>query len=88
MSATQIVVEFYASWTEPSICISRFLTTVMEEYPDVLFLRVNLDQCVEVFQKYQVNVLPCVKVIREGELLGEVLGARASEIRQLIAQHA
>jgi len=87
VSTIQIVVEFYASWTEPSLCISRFLSTVMEEYPDVLFLRVNLDECVEVFQKYQVTVLPCVKVIREGEQLGEVLGARASEIRQLIAEH-
>lgn len=85
---TQIVVEFYASWTEPSLCISRFLSTVMEEYPEVLFLRVNLDECVEVFQKYQVSVLPCVKLVRGGEQLGEVLGARASEIRQLIAEHA
>ena len=85
---TQIVVEFYASWTEPSLCISRFLSTVMEEYPEVLFLRVNLDECVEVFQKYQVSVLPCVKLVRGGEQLVEVLGARASEIRQLIAEHA
>lgn len=82
-----VVVEFYATWTAPSVAISEELDKLREDFPEVIHVRCNLANCVPVFEKYAVNIVPCVKVIRNGSEVGEVKGAKAREIRDLIEAH-
>ncbi|CAG9333435.1 Trx-2 [Blepharisma stoltei] len=79
-----VVAEFYATWTAPSVAISEELTKLREDFPEVVHIRCNLANCVPVFNKYSVNIIPCVKVFRNGEELGEIKGAKAREIRDLV----
>ena len=55
-----------------------------QEYSGILLLRINIDENMECFQKYKVNTVPCVKFYKQGEPRGEIIGARADEIRNAI----
>ncbi|OMJ75127.1 hypothetical protein SteCoe_25784 [Stentor coeruleus] len=79
-----LIVEFYAEWTTPSQVLSNELSSYLKSLPDSVHLRVNFDSCPEVFQKYSVNILPWVKVIKNGQEIGDIKGACFYKIKQLI----
>lgn len=41
----QVVVEFSAIWTPASTSVSTFIESMAEEFPEVVFLRCDIDRC-------------------------------------------
>mmetsp|Transcript_32709 Transcript_32709/g.56929 ORF Transcript_32709/g.56929 Transcript_32709/m.56929 type:complete len:108 (-) Transcript_32709:2510-2833(-) len=81
-----VVVEFSAIWTPASTSISNFLDNFAGEFPEVVFLRLDIDRSADLFHKYHVSTVPSTKFLRHGVEIAQVVGAHADIIHDLLTQ--
>ena len=70
-ASNPVVVDFYASWCTPC----KMLTPVLEETKEELldqgfdfdFVKVNIDDCPEIAEKYDIKVLPTLVLFKDGK---------------------
>lgn len=81
-----VFVDFYADWCGPCKAIAPLFQSQADMHTSetVKFLKVNVDEAVEVAVQEKITALPLVKVFRNGEELNYVIGAKADVIIDLI----
>ncbi|CAL0314461.1 unnamed protein product [Lupinus luteus] len=82
-----IVVDFTASWCGPCRFIAPFLTELAKKYPNVIFLKVDVDELKSVAQDWAVEAMPTFMFIKEGSIVGKVVGAKKDELQQTLEKH-
>lgn len=82
-----IVVDFYDVWCGPCKFLAPKMLFFAKTYPDVVFVRVDVDEVSDVADKYGVRALPTIIFCRDGQKLGEVLGADPSKIKKGIEEY-
>lgn len=80
------VVDFYATWCGPCKAMAPHLSKLVNEYPDVGFYKVDVDESPDIAQHCQVSAMPTFVFAKNGELLGKVVGANPQGIEQGIKQ--
>ncbi|KOM45194.1 hypothetical protein LR48_Vigan06g050000 [Vigna angularis] len=86
-SPKHIVVDFTASWCGPCRFISPFLAELAKKYVNVVFLKVDVDELKTVAEDFAVEAMPTFVFVKEGTLLGKVVGAKKEELQQTIDKH-
>jgi len=86
-----VVVNFSAVWCPPCKRLDEHLAAVAVEMPNVLFLKVDVDQSRDIANHYQINSIPHVRFIRTGpdgvvQELGTVTGEDFPQIKSKIQQ--
>ena len=74
-AAGSVVVKFWATWCGPCKSYAPIVEGVAEELSDVKFVAVDIDVNPEVAAKYGVQGVPTTMAFREGEPLGDLVGA-------------
>ena len=68
------LVDFFADWCGPC----KMLGPVLEEadvlYPDIKFVKVNVDDNMELAEKYGIMSIPAVFLFKDGEVIGKTGG--------------
>jgi len=68
------LVDFYADWCGPC----KMLGPVLEEadglYPDIEFVKVNVDDNMDVAEKFGIMSIPQVYIFKDGEVVGKASG--------------
>ncbi|GER40397.1 thioredoxin [Striga asiatica] len=82
-----IVVDFTASWCGPCRFIAPFFAELAKKFPNVTFLKVDVDELKSVAQDWAVEAMPTFIFLKEGKILDRVLGAKKEELQQTIAKH-
>ncbi|MBA0550455.1 hypothetical protein Golob_021400 [Gossypium lobatum] len=83
-----VVVDFTASWCGPCRFISPILVDLAKKLPNVIFLKVDVDELNTVAQEWAIEAMPTFVFLKEGTIIDKVVGARKDELQQKIAFHS
>ncbi|XP_021894445.1 thioredoxin-like protein CXXS1 [Carica papaya] len=79
-----ILVHFTASWCMPSVAMNPYVEELASNYPNVLFLTVDVDELKEVARRMEIKAMPTFVLMRNGEIVDKLVGANPEEIRKRV----
>jgi len=82
--STLIVVDFTAKWCGPCKRIAPVFSALSEKYSDVLFYKVDVDECEDIAQDYKIRAMPTFMAMKFGQPLGKLEGADEGRLEELI----
>ncbi|NP_001238074.1 uncharacterized protein LOC100527572 [Glycine max] len=82
-----MVVDFTASWCGPCKLMDPVIQEFATKYRDVEFVKIDVDELMEVSQHYQVQGMPTFMLLKKGKVANKVVGVRKEELQRLVEQH-
>lgn len=80
-----VLVDFFATWCGPCKMLAPVLEEVAPDYPDVEFVKIDVDTDTDLARRYGVSVIPTLFVIKNGENTASTKGyLNADELRAFI----
>lgn len=74
------MVDFFAVWCGPCVRIAPKFADWSEEFPNVVFLKVDVDQLKETSESVAIQCMPTFKFYKNGEIVKSIEGASTSDI--------
>lgn len=71
-----ILIDFWATWCGPCKMIAPVLEEIAAERDDVMVCKVNVDEQPQLAQRYQVQYIPMLVVIKDGKTVATASGYR------------
>lgn len=68
------LVDFYADWCGPCKMLSPILEELDNEYPNIKFCKINVDENMELADRYTIMSIPMVFLFKDGKLLSKMTG--------------
>ncbi|OWF56299.1 thioredoxin-like [Mizuhopecten yessoensis] len=83
-----VVVDFKATWCGPCKAIGPVYKNMAEneEYKNVVFCTVDVDEAPEVAEEYEVEMMPAFMFFKNGKKIKEILGANKDKIKSFIEE--
>ncbi|KAF0685974.1 Aste57867_22177 [Aphanomyces stellatus] len=81
-----VVVDFSAAWCGPCQFIKPHFEALADEFTDVAFLELDVDENEDVTEALGVSAMPTFQFWRDGKLVDVVRGADPRGLKQKIAQ--
>ena len=86
---TARLLDFYADWCGPCKKQDPILEELADEYGDVEFVKIDVDDEQDVANQYQVRSLPTVVVERDGDIVDRFVGfTQREDIESALEQAA
>ncbi|KAK4599902.1 hypothetical protein RGQ29_009806 [Quercus rubra] len=83
-----VVVDFTASWCGPCCFIAPILVEMAKNTPNVIFLKVDVDELKTIANEWAVEAIPTFLFLKEGKLVDKIVGTKKEELQMAIAKHA
>ncbi len=80
-----VVVDFTATWCGPCRTMSPVFVELSKKFPEIAFLKVDVDQLRDVAQEWDVQAMPTFIFIKDGKAVGKVVGAVKDELERKVA---
>jgi thioredoxin 1 len=81
-----VFVDFYADWCGPCKRVAPVLEDMSERYANkILFLKVNIEECMDAANAYQIQSLPTFMIFDNGEIKSSyqpIIGANIAVIEE------
>ncbi|XP_063600837.1 thioredoxin-2-like [Penaeus indicus] len=82
-----VVIDFYATWCGPCKMIAPKLEELSQSMSDVVFLKVDVDECEDIAQDNQIACMPTFLYMKNGQKLDSLSGANYDKLVELIEKH-
>ncbi|KAJ3439189.1 thioredoxin-like protein [Anaeramoeba flamelloides] len=82
----KVVVDFFATWCGPCIRIAPVYKKFAETYPEVTFVKVDVDEENEIAQDCKIRAMPTFKFYKDGELHKSFEGASQEKLEETIKE--
>ncbi|XP_062076336.1 thioredoxin H-type-like [Humulus lupulus] len=83
-----VVVDFTASWCGPCRAITPILTDLAKKTPNVVFLKVDVDELEDVAKEWEIEAMPTLLFLKEGKIVDKIVGAKKDELIDKVAKHS
>lgn len=70
----KVIVDFFATWCGPCKMLSPVLEQLSNEYEDITFVKVDVDDCHEISKKYGIMSVPTLMKFENGKLIDSKVG--------------
>eukprot|EP01080_Neovahlkampfia_damariscottae_P003251 gene3251-5694_t len=77
-----IIVDYWATWCGPCIKIAPLFEKLSNEHENVVFLKVDVDECDEISEEYGVTAMPTFQVFKNGSMIKEWKGANDTKLTE------
>ncbi len=74
-----VVVDMYADWCGPCRMMAPIIEELSEDYDDVKFTKLNVDEADDIAAKYGVMSIPTFLFVKNGEVAAQIVGARDAD---------
>lgn len=81
-----VVIDFTATWCGPCQAIAPFYKMLSTEYPNIVFLKIDVDENPQTAAKYQVSAMPTFLFIKRGEVVDKMMGANPDKLNDLLEE--
>lgn len=82
-----VFVDFFATWCGPCKMISPKLEEMSKHYTNVVVLKVDVDECEDIAQKYEISAMPTFIVFKKGSKVESFCGADAGKVEALLKKY-
>jgi len=84
-SKKPVLIDFWADWCMPCRMLGPVVEEVSEETSDVKVCKINIDEEMELAQKFQVMSIPTLVYVKDGKEQKRAVGVRPKqEIEEMI----
>ncbi|CAG5085406.1 Similar to Trx-2: Thioredoxin-2 (Drosophila yakuba), partial [Cotesia congregata] len=78
-----VVIDFHATWCGPCKMIGPKVEELAGEHTEVVFVKVDVDECEDIATEYNVNSMPTFKFIKDGKVVDTLVGANVDKLDDL-----
>ena len=82
-SEKPVLVDFWASWCGPCRMLAPVVEELSDEHPEIVFGKVNVDECPELAMRYNISSIPALLLFRGGEPVDRTVGVQPKEALEL-----
>jgi len=82
-----VVVDFFAQWCGPCKVIAPKIEELAAEFPDVVFLKVDVDECEDIASEYEITAMPTFVFIKRKQKGDAFSGANADKLKEYIIKY-
>ena len=75
-----VVVDFFATWCGPCKMLAPVSEELSEELTDVNFVKVDIDQSMDLAQKFRIVSVPTMKIFKNGEEVDTLMGFMPKDV--------
>uniref|UniRef100_A0A5B7CAD7 Thioredoxin domain-containing protein n=1 Tax=Davidia involucrata TaxID=16924 RepID=A0A5B7CAD7_DAVIN len=86
-TAKLIVIDFTASWCRPCQFMEPAINEFAARYTNVEFIKIDVDELMDVAQEFEVQAMPTFKLIKQGKEVDKVVGVKKEELQKKIEKH-
>merc|ERR1712008_162070 len=79
-----VVVDFFATWCGPCKMIAPVLEAMSSSMEDVVFLKVDVDDCEDVAAEYSITAMPTFLFIKSKGKVAALTGANVEKLKELV----
>jgi thioredoxin 1 len=81
LSDKPVLVDFWAPWCGPCRMVSPAVSQIAEQMKNELKVgKLNVDENPKSAGEYQIFSIPCLKIFKNGKVIGEIIGASPKNI--------
>lgn len=82
-----VFVDFFADWCGPCKMLGPVLEEVSKDYPEIEFVKVNVDDNMDLAEKFSIMSIPQIFMFKDGTVIGKFGGYRdAGGVKAFIDQ--
>ncbi|CAL5095714.1 unnamed protein product [Urochloa decumbens] len=82
-----VVIDFTATWCGPCRIIAPVFADLAKKYPNVVFLKVDVDELKAIAEQFSVEAMPTFLFMKEGDVKDRVVGAVKDELAKKLELH-
>ncbi|EIN13911.1 thioredoxin-domain-containing protein [Punctularia strigosozonata HHB-11173 SS5] len=82
------VIDFHATWCGPCHMIAPVFEALAKQYPNVNFLKCDVDAARDVASLYRISAMPTFVFLKGSIKVDEIQGANRSALQAAVAKHS